>query len=186
MARSELKHTSEFNYTTHRLDKNTQAYLSGFCCGHQELDRFLFEDALQNSHSGNGVTHLVVDTSLDRLMGYYTFETSGIKDTGRGIDYLLPCAEIKMFAVDNRYQDTLYEGEQGNCLLSSCILRVAVGHLYELSQYQIGFNYILLRSVPEAVNFYKANCFELLSDYGVFYDDYAKGCIPMFMKLYEE
>lgn len=67
-----------------------------------------------------------------------------------------PAAEIKYFAIDKTYQHKSYDDD---FKFSDLMLCEVLKKLIEISEEAISFDYILLYSVPEAVNFYKRNGF---------------------------
>lgn len=179
--KKELRKIDQPNFKFSRLSRDNQDYLNGFCCGSGEIDRYVQEDALSDCCNGNGVTYLVIDSNRKQLIAYYTLATTALRSTGYS------SAEIKMFAVGREYQDTYFEIDETKRLVSDTVLRIVINDLIELSQNVIGFKYIVLHSVPNAVKFYKRNEFhEMKKKYMMFDTDYTEGCIPMYMKLYKD
>ncbi len=60
-----------FDFDTVLLDQETVSLLNDFSCGHQEIDRYVKEDAVSDSRLGKGVTYLVLNTANNNLVGYY-------------------------------------------------------------------------------------------------------------------
>ena len=73
--------------------------------------------------------------------------------------------------------------KENECLLSPTEYRI-LKKLIEISEEAISFDYILLYSVPEAVNFYKRNGFCEFTEFMKKDSyNYIDGCIPMFFTL---
>ena len=179
-----------FNYDVILLNNESVYLLTDFCCGDNEIDRYVKEDALSDSECGKGVTYLVINKSNGRLIAYYTlsstsilyFDEVNINGNIRGI----PSIEIKMFAVSTIYQDLLYHDDEfGDNLISSIVLGSVIGDIYNISMNILGVKMIVLHSVPDAIDFYSRNFFKPMGEYKSLQDDYSKGCTPMYMPLFE-
>lgn len=67
--------------------------------------------------------------------------------------------EIKMFAVDKKYQDVFFEYEDEDLPISAWIMRSIIDASYCLMNEVLGFKALFLHSLPEAEDFYKVNGF---------------------------
>ena len=158
-----------------------------FSCGNNEIDRFLHEDACQNSAK----TYLFVNTDTNDIVAYTTIACSAImyavEETG---DFMLApekyslasAIEIKYFAVDGQYQHLNYSDSEYT--LSSALFGYIVEHIIDIATNEVGAEYIVLYSVPKAVSFYKKNSFvdfeaEMIGNG----DPYLDGCHPMYMTV---
>ena len=186
MPNNSVKRTcTHTNFERYRLNDETMHYLNGFYCGNRNIDQYVKDQALNDACIGNGVTYLIIDKDQNQLVAYYTLSTTAIrKDIDNSIGY--PSVEIKMFAVRNEYQDTIYIGDGNDVLVAELILGNIIADLYHLSQNVLGFKFIVLHSVKEAVNFYKRTWFYEMDEYLMFEDFFTEGCVPMYIRLYQE
>ena len=67
--------------------------------------------------------------------------------------------EIKMFAVDENYQDVFYEFEGEDLPVAAWIIKSIVDYANELINEVLGFKAIFLHSLPNAEEFYASNGF---------------------------
>ena len=67
--------------------------------------------------------------------------------------------EIKMFAVDVKYQDKFFEYDGEDLPVSAWIMRNIINFAYSLLDGVLGFKALFLHSLPEAEKFYIANGF---------------------------
>ena len=70
--------------------------------------------------------------------------------------------EIKMFAVDVKYQDIFLEYDGEDLPISAWIMRNIINFSYSLLDGVLGFKALLLHSLPDAEKFYMANGFNLV------------------------
>lgn len=185
---------SSFNKQTVRLSGQTVHLLDNFDCGHDEINRYVKEDALNNMTNGNGVTYLVIDSGENKLIAYYTLaatsilnyqkDVSGKDDINEVKIYGYSAIEIKMFAVSKVYQDFW---TNDGIVLSDIILGELIGDIYTMSYSLLGIKVIFLNAINEdnVINFYERNTFEKLSEYMPLYNEYNEGCVPMYLPLYE-
>lgn len=141
------------------------------------------QEVMSYKDEGNGVTYLVWNIFENEfgqevkreLAAYYTLATTSIpyedrirldeeeaKEMGKEFDIQIcgiSAIEIKMFAVDVKYQDVFYEYE-GECLpISAWIMRSIIDYANKLIDEVVGFKALFLHSVPEAEKFYEMNGF---------------------------
>jgi hypothetical protein len=186
---------SNFPFKISLLSEQYLNLIEKFSSGHNEIDRYVKEDALTDQFSGKGVTYLVLTEVEDRLVAYYTLaattliysinreynnESKQIKIGG------FPAIEIKMFAVCKAYQDYVYYSEdfKGE-IFSDIILGGVIGDIYRYSCEILGIQMIVLHSTDNAVKFYQRNNFKDLGEYMSLYSDYTKDCTPMYLRLFE-
>lgn len=185
------------NFDTVNLTNDNYNLVGTFNCGNSELDRFLQEDALKNNDNGSGVTYLVINKDFGSIIAYYTlgnssllyFDNNNISKIQKADELKirgLSALELKMFAVSNKYQDTLYHNDDGSeHLVSDIILGAVIGTAYEYSMKITGFKVLFLNSVPEAIHFYNRNSFVEIDKYISLYTEYCEGCKPMFLPLFD-
>lgn len=177
--KKEKTYIDSFNPETLLYTDEFQNMASKFKCGESIFDYYLLKEALRNRLSGDGVTYIVREKDKQELIAYYTLSTSTVHfiDTYTYEDDDVPTDEkrkyyspigaviINMFAVNNDYQDCIYNGE----VVSAKVLQSIIAHIYKMSIETIGAKMIILCSVPTAVEFYKKNNFkELLCNYTLF------------------
>lgn len=165
-----------------------------FSCGHDEIDRYIKEDALLDQYNGRGVTYLILNELEDKLIAYYTLMSTSLiyaidNSCNTKIDKLrisgFPAIEIKMFAVSKTYQKCVYLSDDlGNTLYSDLILGSLIGDIYTFSSEVIGIQMIILYSTDEALKLYRRNHFEDLGQYIPLYSEYTKDCTPMYLRLF--
>ena len=188
-----LKTIDKFNPSV-KIFNEEDFYLSkNFNSGKFQFNDYICNDAIEDRKTGNGVTYIVIDKINDeeeRLVAYYTLSTSSvhfvdrydfedddIPDNEKREHYTpINAVMINMFAVNNEYQDTLYQ----EYLISDLILDI-----YELTTNIIGAKQIILCSVKDAVNFYKRNEFEEFSDELTLFDKDSEDLIPMCLTLHK-
>lgn len=151
--------------------------------GYENFDSFIKEDAMVYRDAGDGVTYVVWNVFFDEnaceinreVTAFYTLAATAIpyedrirldieeaEETGQEFDTEIcgiSALEIKMFAVDKKYQDVFYKYEGENLPVSAWIMRNIIDFANTLLQNVIGFKALFLHSLPEAENFYKENGF---------------------------
>lgn len=169
---------NEENLKQYNIDINT------FNCGNSELDDFLKNKALKDLDSGKSVTKLVIleDNNID-VMAYYSLNCSSIIMNSHGKNNFSPAVEIKVFAMNNKYQHTVSK-EDKDFTLSDLAFCKIIEEINNFSSNVCGAENIILYSVPKAVNFYKRNGFTNFEDYMIKNDErYLRGCEPMWLRL---
>lgn len=151
-----------------------------FSCGNNELDNKLFK--MKNSNDKLTTIGLVeCYKNTKHLVGYCTYTASGISCTNSYDKITFSAAEIKYFAIDEKYQHMYYDKEYK---FSDFLLDNIIKHFYDISDNIISFDYIILYSVPTAVSFYKrANFYEFAEFMKRDSYIYIEDCIPMYYKM---
>ncbi|MBN1074632.1 hypothetical protein DVV91_09795 [Clostridium botulinum] len=188
-----------FNPTVKVLTKTDRFLINMFDSGEFPFNNFLNSEALKDMKNGDGVTYLIVNEKQkgkQDLVAYYTISTGAINIVDRldfddnempekeKKEHYLPISAfmIKMFAVNEKYQDCYFD----NKLISSLILKNIISELYDMSTSIIGAKRIILCSVPEAVNFYEKNEFEVLTNkYTILDKADALDNTPMYLTLHD-
>lgn len=165
------------NYSFERISAIDINLVADFSCGRDALD----DKLKQMREDDEGTTYVLIDHDNNKIIGYCTYTTSGLRLSYEKDTITKPATEIKYFAISKDYQHKSYKDDFN---FSDYMICQIIKHLIEISEETISFQYILLYSVPEAVNFYKKNGFFLFKQFmsGDTYN-YIDGCIPMFYAL---
>lgn len=193
-----MKKTIEnFNPVIEALSEENRKLISDFFVGEKAFDDFIKKEAISDMVSGDGVTYLIVNEANKReIVAYYTISSSSIhsidrydfededvpKDEKR--EHFLPISAflIKMFAVNEKYQDTYYNDE----LVASLILKNIIFDLYDMSTSVVGAKRIILCAVEKAKKFYKLNNFEEFDGKYTLFDKIdAQDNYPMYLALHK-
>lgn len=174
-----------------KLDEEHQDFLYAkdhFDAGIQNINfnDFIAEEATQYREAGNGVTYLVWNIFYDEngnekfrdLVSYYTLTATAIPYEDRirldeedalmlGKEFDIQIAgisalEIKMFAVDDKYQDLFFRYEEEELPISAWIMRSIIDMANDLIDNVVGFKALFLHSVPDAEKFYEKNGFHYI------------------------
>lgn len=174
-----------FNPDVEVLDISHQDLLFNFNAGdgNENFTEFLLNEAIEYANNGNGVTYVVYNICYDEnakeaqrdVVGYYTLAATAIPYTDRirleedeareqrrefdeetcGISAI----EIKMFAVDKKYQDLFFKYEDLELPIAAWVMRSIVDYAYTLLNEVLGVKALFLHAVPESEEFYLANGF---------------------------
>lgn len=150
---------------------------------YKSFNDFIEKEAVEYKDDGDGVTYVVWNVMYDKnnieterdVVSYYTLSATSIpyedrlrrdeeeaKATGEEFDTEIcgiSALEIKMFAVNEKYQDVFFEYEGEDLPISAWIMRNIIDYAYSLLNDVIGFKALFLHSVPEAESFYMMNGF---------------------------
>ena len=151
--------------------------------GYENFNDFISEEAYNYAEKGDGVTYVVFNNIYDEdgnlsdidVVAYYTLSATSIpyedrirydeeeeKKYGKRYDIQIcgiPAVEIKMFAVDVKYQDLFYVYEDEELPVSAWIIKKIIDSTENLLQHTLGFKALFLHSVPNAESFYEENGF---------------------------
>lgn len=190
-----MKNIDKLNLVSDVLSLENIYLVSNFSSGQGNLafDNYLKYEALGESKSGNGVTYLIgniLNNEDIELVAYYTISANSIPyediiDDEDEIDIKIcgtSAIEIKMFAVNGKYQDCLYK----NKLVSQYILEYIIDDISRMATGIIGAKNILLASVESAVRFYENSEFSKLESYmKPLYDVMTYDCVNMYLRIHE-
>ncbi len=171
-------------YRIELLSPNKQCALGDFSCGNEYLDKYLKVDSIKDE---NVVTYLFTDDDNKKIMGYCSLTCSGIHYELEGVRQTLPAIEIKYFAIDSRYQKLRFDDiddDGAHFYLSDKLLCDMIQICQTISCEVLGASYVVLYSVPDAVHFYKRNCFHSYNEY--MKEDNIRlldGCTAMYLEL---
>ena len=165
------------NYSFVPVAAVSDELIAVFSCGSAELDRKLSEIRYDDDITG----YAFIDNEARRIIGYCAFSTSGLTLSNGRERITYPAVEIKYFAIDEAYQHRQYSEEMN---FSDYIFSKVIAHLYDINDNVIAIKYVLLYSVPAAVNFYKRNFFQEFAPY-MENDNYRyiTGCVPLYYPL---
>lgn len=184
--RKEHDYITYFNPDVMLLKSAYQDFLSEiekFDAGEEYINfnEFVIDEAISYADEGNGVTYVVWNVFCDEneigrdIVSFYTLAATAIpyedrirrdeeeaKKFGEDFDVEIcgiSAIEIKMFAVDKKYQDVffIYDGE--DLPISAWVMRSIIDFSYSLMNEVLGFKSLFLHALPEAENFYKTNGF---------------------------
>lgn len=182
------KHIDSFNPDVMLAESAYQDFFSQimlFDAGNNYINfnDFIKEEAIQYAKDGNGVTHIVwnilyddVGKEISRdIVAYYTLAATAIpyedrirkdkkeaEETGEEFDIEIcgiSAVEIKMFAVNKKYQDLFYEYEGEDLPISAWVIKKIIDFAYSLMDSSLGFQALFLHSLPESEKFYLINGF---------------------------
>ena len=190
------KTIQNFKPVIETLSKENIGLISNFFVGEKAFDDFIKKEAINGMISGDGVTYLIINEVNKReIVAYYTISSSSIHTIDRydfededvpqdeKREHFSPISAflIKMFAVNEKYQDTYYNDE----LVASLILKNIIFDLYDMSTSIVGAKRIILCAVENAKKFYKLNKFkEFDGNYTLFDKIDAQDNYPMYLALH--
>lgn len=206
MDRKIRKHIKKFNPCVEPFDERRHKdFLLQFDCGSKVFNEYLSGNEITDDrNNGDGVTFLVfnkVGLWKKELAAYYTiFATSipfvsriklypeDIGEDGKEYDEKLfgvNAVQIKLFAVDKKYQDTFYKQGKFDLPISAWILRFVIGNIDFISNNVCGVKAIFLHSVEEAEKFYLKNGFEYTDEKEEPFHSDDEDLKSMFLRLRE-
>ena len=178
-----MQYYNEININNIKIEPLTEQndYLvEGFSCGEIDFDKFIYYDALGNECK----IYLILYKNI--MLGFFGITATGIITNKMENDnikeiYNEPAIEINYFAIDVNYQHKIISTE--NKLYYSNLIFYNI--LYFINNIDIlGFEFIVLYSVPSAINFYKKHGFKEFESYMSANDkQYLQGCTPLFIKI---
>jgi hypothetical protein len=181
--KKEHKHIDYFNPDVEVYNKSHQDFSFNAGNAYLSFNDFINKEVEGYTNDGEGVTYLVWNIQYDTdgseqsrdIVGYYTLSATAIpyidrirldeeeiKATGEEFSSEtcgIPALEIKMFAIDEKYQDLCYVYEGEDLPISAWILRNIVNYSHTLLEEVLGFKALFLHSLPEAESFYAMNGF---------------------------
>lgn len=101
-----------------KVGKENNAYIQSFNCGNEVMNEYL---KYQAEDDAQAVTFILIDQTARAIIGYYSLSCSGFIVESMGHFTIYPAVEIKMFAIDERYQHLPYSAEKEDGTFSDCI-----------------------------------------------------------------
>lgn len=171
---------SEFNPDISVFNTDCRDYLLSFNAGegYENFNDFLIDEADEYCVNGDGVTYIIWNNDIDKkeVVAYFTLSANAIPyidrikldeeealELGKEFDeenWGITVIEIKMFAVNDKYQDLFYIYDDDDLPVSAWCLRAIVNYVSELNNSVLGFKALFLHSVPDAEEFYLKNGFQ--------------------------
>lgn len=154
-----------------------------FNCG-QEVINSYFEEKLLTDN--DAVSYCFwADDQKQELVGIASLSCSGIIIQSYNHFNITPAIEVKIFAVDEKYQHQPFPDDDcGSSHWSDYCLYYLIEKITEIAENSCGASHVVLYSVPEAVSFYERNGFHtFVGDMEKPSNVFVDGCIPMFLNL---
>lgn len=137
---------------------NCADYMRGFDCGDPVFNERLYEDAANPDH----VSYCFVDRNTQEVVCYASLASTVVSDR---IGEPVPAVEIKAFAVNSKYQHMQYSRTMDKkTTLSVAFLFYMCGVVQEICETHLGARFLVVYSVPNAVNFYKKAFFDEMDE----------------------
>lgn len=187
-----------YNYSRHK------GFLNQFDCGKYEFNSYISgNEAKEDIANGDGVTYLVFNQKSffrKELVAFYTLLSTSIPfwsriklDEDEIIDgneynnqlYGVNAVQIKMFAVDKKYQNKFFKLGEFDMPIAAWILRSIIDQIDDWSDSLMGIKAIFLHSAIDAENFYKRNGFDYTDEKQRPFDSEDYDLAPMFFQLRE-
>ena len=154
-----------------------------FSCGQHYIDNYFKSKMLCDTKS---VPYCFwADDNRKELVGIAALSCSGIIIKSANSFHITPAIEVKIFAVDEKYQHKVFpDADEDGGHWSDYCLNYLLYEINIITENVCGAEHVVLYSVPEAVSFYKRNSFESFTDLMQMPSNYfVDGCVPMFLNL---
>lgn len=164
------------------LDKDNVDLLDSFSCGNDGIDEYITEKSYSDLMA---VTKMILNSENNDVICVYSLCCSSfIMGCTNGKYHPYPAVEIKIFAVNKKYQDMRYSEDPDEGCLSNFILNRIIGEIFDFTDNVCGANIVLLYSTDEGYSFYKGNGFKDFVELAVTSSDrFVDDCHPMFMAI---
>lgn len=164
------------------LDRDNADLLASFSCGNEGIDEYI---AVKGHSDLMAVTKMILNSENNDVICVYSLCCSSfIIGCSGGKCHPYPAVEIKIFAVNKKYQDMRYSDDPDEGCLSNFILNMIIGEIFDFTDNVCGANIILLYSTEEGYSFYKKNGFkDFIELAATSSDKFVDGCRPMFMTM---
>lgn len=152
-----------------------------FDCGNQVINDYLKQEALKDTKA---TTFIVVNTETNEVICYYSLNCSGFVVNNGNNFTIYPAVEVKMFAIDEKYQHLPYSKSFKDGNFSDMLFNEVIGFIYEFTDLYCGADKVILYAVPNAESFYKRNGFKRFESFMLQSTSlFLNGCIPMYLSL---
>lgn len=182
----------KFKPSIERITPENIGFFSEFNISTKGFDDYISNYALEDKFNGDGVTYVVLDNNT--IVSFYTLCVTSIlyndryhvEDTDTYDTKLcgIPSVEIKMFAVNDEYQDCFYKDSIDEPI-SALILKDIINYIDELSKDSIGIKAVFLHSTEEGKPFYIKNNFKPLEEYMECVYSIDDDCEPFYFPIRE-
>ena len=172
----------DIEFETIQFTKQVKDLAKDFNCGNEVLNEYLQKTACDDTQA---VTFVIRDTKNNNIMCYYSISCSGfIVELAQKQYMIYPAVEIKMFAIDEKYQHIPISEDSDEGNLSDILFASVICRINEFTENQCGADKIILYSVEQAKTFYERNGFKCFEDYMLQSTSrFLDGCIPMYYSL---
>ena len=186
--REQHNHILYFNPDVMPIEQAHQDFSCELKCfnagtGYDNFNDFVNEEAIEYRDSGDGATYVVWNVFTGEngveqrreVVAFYTLSATAIpyedrirldkeeaELIGREFDSQIcgiSALEIKMFAVDEKYQDVFFEFDGEDLPISAWIIKSIIDDANDLINNVLGFKAIFWHSLPNAEDFYASNGF---------------------------
>lgn len=162
------KEIDSFNPEIEELNESHKELIKYFSVGNSRVSDksfncYIKDEAFEDQQNGDGVSYIVYDVRAQdekEVVAYFTLMASSIpyisrlrEDNGSYNEEQcgISAIEIRMFAVNEIYQDTFYQGE----LIAAMVFKNIISMIDDMSKNTLGVKAIYLHSVAEAESFYE-------------------------------
>ena len=164
----------------------TQEDLMGisFRCGQDYIDHYFSTKMLKDD---DAVSYCFwTDDKKQELVGIASLSCSGIIVKSLESYNISPAIEVKIFAVDEKYQHQVFpDADEDNGHWSDyCWYYLLSEIIYSIAESVCGAKHVVLYSLPDAVSFYRRNGLQTFAELMTKPSNMLiEGCIPMFLNL---
>lgn len=154
-----------------------------FNCGSSYIDGYFNGKILEDD---DAVPYCFwADERKRELVGIASLSCSGIIIKSANSFNLTPAIEVKIFAVDEKYQHKVFpDADEEQKHWSDYCWYYLIEIIYDIVERACGADHVVLYSVPDAVSFYKRNHLkEFVPLMTKPSNHLIDGCVPMFLTL---
>lgn len=164
------------------LSKFNDCCIKNFDCGNEEINNHIKRYA---SFSASERFFVMIEAVSNCAICVYSLKATAITrehNVQQGA-YYDPAIEIAIFAVDKKFQDTIYRYSGSEAYISDYMLCTVIDKIVEICKSSCAVQYIMLFSTNDAIHFYKRNKFKEFNQFMKNNDSYIKYCQPMYLPL---
>ena len=182
------KYGRNIDFVFQRLEKKYLNKLKKFDCTDNKINKFFQKHAIDDDES---VTHLYINKNNNDIIACVSLSCSGIILDIDNYSYIYPAVEIKMFAVDKKYQGKPFSNGSDKTLSDVIFNNVLFDVIDSFTENYCGATHVILYSKIKAVHFYQKHNFHSFKEYLVDDKSYSlkrndsytvSECIPLFFK----
>ena len=150
-----------------KYTKKFQRLANTFDCENQVINSFIRQDYAFDENQG--ITYIMVDKNMSRIIGFYTIETSRIDeeeciDSTKILKPMGGAIHINYFAMNKEFQKYKIGKINGrNIHLSDYLLTDCENRILSIRNI-VGASFITLSSTEQGYNLYKRNSYENFED----------------------
>lgn len=150
------------NLVIRDIENSDIQQLKRFQCGNTSMEVFLYSEARYSHVLGEGITKLVIESTENEIVAYYTIKCSLLKiEDPQMYSELreIPCIELSRIAVANDWQN----GRKG-IHLGTRLMDFIIDFIKNKIAIYVGCKYITLHAVSEKVKWYESLGFTPATD----------------------